>query len=221
MKIKKNDFIEIDYTGIIKDNNEIFDTTIEKTAIDNGIKSGDFKYAPVIIAIGQSNIFKGIDDSFESKTVGDSYRIELSAEEAFGKKDSNLIKFMPTKSFTEHKINPVPGLHIDVDGVMGIIRVVSGGRTLVDFNHQLAGRDVIYEIGIRRIVEDKLEKLRALFHNIIHYEPEIKVMDNEVVVSIPETLNINENEIHSKISELIPEITNLKFNHIKNHNQKN
>jgi len=215
MKIKKNDFIEVDYTSILKDGNDVFDTTIEKIAKDNGFQRDGIKYTPVILCVGQHNIFKAIDESFENRSVGESYRVELRAEDAFGRKDSNFIKFMPTKSFTEHKINPVPGLNIDVDGVRGILKVVSGGRTLVDFNHPLAGRDLIYEINIRRIVEDKTEKLKALFFNILSHEPELEIKENEVVVNLPEGININEGDIHSRVMELIPEITTLKFNHIK------
>ena len=46
--VKKHDFVEIEYTGRVKEGNAIFDTTEEKVAKENGIdKNAD--YSPVII----------------------------------------------------------------------------------------------------------------------------------------------------------------------------
>lgn len=205
--------MEIEYTGRLKEGNIVFDTTNEEVAKNTGLNAENTKYAPAIICIGQSQILPAIDKSLENHSVGESLKIELKPEEAFGNKDANLLQFMPTNSFIESNIQPVPGLHVNIDGVLGIIKVVSGGRAIIDFNHPLAGKEVIYEITIKRIITDTQEKLKSLLKNTIPYEPEIELKDNSAVISLPEDIKSQENKIQEQIKELIPEITTIKFKH--------
>ena len=104
---------------------------------------------------------------------------------------------------------------MNIDGIFGIVRTVSGGRTLVDFNHPLSGKDIKYEISIKRIVGDKQEKLKSLLSNVIGDEAEILMKDSEASVNVPKGIELddeNQKEIQEKVKELIPEITTLKFN---------
>ncbi|EFK97351.1 peptidylprolyl isomerase FKBP-type, partial [sediment metagenome] len=41
-------------------------------------------------------------------------------------------------------IRPMPGLPVNIDGMYGIIRTVAGGRVIVDFNHPLSGKEIVY-----------------------------------------------------------------------------
>ena len=61
-KMKKGDFIELDFIGRIKSSNEIFDLTSEEEAKKNNLYSENYKYGSVIICIGQGQILKYIDD---------------------------------------------------------------------------------------------------------------------------------------------------------------
>ena len=97
----------------------------------------------------------------------EKYTIELDAEHAFGKKNAQLIQMIPAKRFKEQKIQPVPGLRLNIDNRIGIIRSVNGGRIIVDFNHPLAGRDVTYDIEIKRIVTDKKECISSIFNALL------------------------------------------------------
>jgi len=215
MGIKKNDFVEIDYTGISKDENAVFDTTLKEVAVKNELYHEEHAYKPVILCVGQNQILKAVDESLIGKSVGESFTLDLKSEDAFGKKNSELIQFIPISNFRQSQINPVPGLHVNIDGIFGIVRTVSGGRTLVDFNHPLSGKDIKYEISIKRIVGDKQEKLKSLLSNVIGDEAEILMKDSEASVNVPKGIELddeNQKEIQEKVKELIPEITTLKFN---------
>lgn len=160
-KIKHHDFIEIEYTGRLKDENIIFDTTDKKTAEDNNVFNPDYIYGPVKVIVGNRQILSGLDLFIEGKEPG-SYTVEIKAEEGFGKKDSKLLKLMPKSLFIKEKINPVPGLPVNIDGLNGIIKTVSGGRCIIDFNHPLAGKDLVYEIKINKIVTDDKEQVESI-----------------------------------------------------------
>ena len=46
--------------------------------------------------------------------------------------------------------------------MFGVVRTASGGRCLVDFNHPLAGKDLVYKVRINKIIDDDKEKLKSL-----------------------------------------------------------
>ncbi len=163
VEIKEGDFIEIEYTGRIKSNDKVFDTTTEKVAKEAGINSPNVNYGPRIICIGNNQILKGLDEQLRGKEIGKDYTFEIGVEDAFGKKDGKLVKTVSMSLFKKQDMNPFPGLRINADGMMGVVRSVTGGRVVVDFNHPLAGRDLVYDIKALRKVDDKKEQIESIF----------------------------------------------------------
>ena len=165
MDINKNDFIEIEFTGRIKEG-EIFDSNIkedlEKTKINP--KAQEQQAKTFIFSIGQNMFLKGIDEFLIGKEFkpGIEYEIEIEPEKAFGIRNSNFIKIIPTKIFIEKQINPVPGAMFSFDGQIAKIISVSGGRVITDFNNPLAGKVVVYKIKILREVDNIDEKIKSL-----------------------------------------------------------
>ena len=149
----------------------------------------------------------------EGKEIGKSYTIELTAEEAFGKKDAKLIKMIPSSAFIKQKIMPEPGLQVNIDGMMGTIKTASGGRVLVDFNHPLSGKNVIYDVKINRLVADDAEKVKK-FLELQFQLKDLKVtIENgiakvNVFSDVPKEVQEAVNEM---IKEIIPSITKLEF----------
>lgn len=185
MPIKKNDFVEIDYTGRIKESNDVFDTTLEKTAKDAKIFTQGGRYKPVIICVGEGHILPGIDEFLIGKDVG-NHKIDLPAEKAFGKKRVDLVRIIPQKRFEEQNIQPMPGLRLNIDGAVGIIKSVSAGRIVLDFNHPLAGREVLYDIKVNRLVADKKEQVTSLVRVLLGMrEPKVELDGKKAKISLP------------------------------------
>src|SRR3989344_5225405 len=90
-KIKKGDFIELDYTARIKLNNQIFDLTSEDVAKKNNIFNPKSKYKPLIICVGDLDVIPGLDESLVGKETGKEYKIEVGFDKAFGKKDTKAL----------------------------------------------------------------------------------------------------------------------------------
>lgn len=212
--IKKGDFVRFDFTGYIKDSNEVFDTSIKKVAEDNGLDTTGIKFEPAIICVGEGFIFPKLEANFEGKTAG-KYTFELNAEDAFGKKLPNMMKIFNTNFFLKNQIQPMPGLQVNVDGALGVIRAVTGGRTIVDFNHPLAGKDLRYEVEIKEIVTDPKEKLNALLANLTKLDASIfktSINNGKAVIEIIEKMPDEiEKKITEKITKLIPEIKEVSF----------
>jgi len=160
--IQAKTFIEVEYTGRLKDEeNKVFDTTDENLAKKKEINNPNARYGPIIVCIGQGQLLKGIEDGLIGKKEG-KYSFDLEAENAFGKKSSQLIQLIPTNKLLKEKIQPTPGLQLNIDGNLATVRSVSGGRTIVDFNHPLAGKNVHYDIEVKRIVTNPQEQLNGL-----------------------------------------------------------
>ncbi len=202
MPIKEKDFVELEYTGRIKDGNVIFDTTDEAVAKANDLPRA--QYGAVVVCIGQGQLLKGLEEKLVGKEPG-SYTIELAAEHAFGKKNAKLIQMVPARKFAEQEIQPVPGLRLNIDGTICTILQVTGGRVMVDFNHPLASKDILYDVKISKIVTDKKEQLKALFVMFLDIKPKAIAVEGgkakvELEQQLPEPLIP---ELQKKIAELV------------------
>ncbi|MCK4553140.1 peptidylprolyl isomerase [Candidatus Pacearchaeota archaeon] len=179
MGLKKKDFIEIEFTGKIK-NGEIFDSNIkediEKVKLNTTPK-------PLVFCLGEGMFLKGVDDFLIGKEIG-KYTIELSPEKAFGNRESRLVQMIPMKVFQQHKINPVPGVMFNFDNRMAKILTVSGGRVMVDFNNPLAGKDIVYEIKVLRKVEDTNEKIKAFNEFLFRKDFKFKIENKKLILEV-------------------------------------
>ena len=161
MTIKHGDFVTIEYVG--KVNGKIFDLTDEALAKKENVYREHVKYGPVTIIVGRSQLIRGIDKALEGKKEGETFDIEIQPEDGFGKKSSKLIKIVPASSFKSQKINPMPGMQINVDGLIGNIISASSGRVIIDFNHPLAGKVLNYNVTVKKIIADKKHMIASVF----------------------------------------------------------
>ena len=157
--IKKNDFVEIEFIGRIKNTEEIFDTNIKKEAEKI---SENFQTKQLIVCVGHGMLVKGFDKELEGKEIKKKYTIELSPENAFGQRNKDLIKLIPSKLFKEKNINPISGMMLNLDGMLAKVITSSVGRVMMDFNNPLSGKDIEYEFTIKRKVTEEKEKVNSL-----------------------------------------------------------
>ncbi len=179
MTIKEKDFVEIEFTGKIKDSQEIFDSNIQEDIKKAKLDIKEIK--PFILSVGQKMLPNGFDQDLIEKEINKEYTLELKPEDAFGKRDKELIKMVPTRLFLEQRINPQRGMQLNLDGQIVKILSNSGGRTLIDFNHPLAGKEVVYNYKINRIVENENEKIDALFDFFFKQKLEYEVKDKKII----------------------------------------
>ena len=211
IKIKAGDFVKVEFTGRVKPEGYIFDTTSKQVAQENGLYNPGINYGPVVICVGKSMVLKGLDESLEGKELGFDGKIDISPEGAFGKKDPKLLKLIPTSKFKSHQIVPRPGLQVDIDGMIGFIKTVTGGRTIVDFNHPLSGKVLEYDIKILNKVDDKKEQVASMLTMKLNLKPDnfvIVVEDEKCTIELKGLPEIPE-EMVKPISDLIKESTGL------------
>jgi len=186
MAIKKNDFVEIEFTGNITNTDEIFDTNIKKDAEKAGLNIKDIK--PFILSVGHKMLPSGFDKDLEGKETGKSYTLELKPEDAFGKRNPQMVRMIPTKLFHEQKIEPQRGMQLNLDGQLVKVLSSDRGRTLVDFNNPLAGKNVTYKYKINKLIIDEKEKIDALQEFLFRKKFEFDKKDKTVTFKITKDL---------------------------------
>lgn len=186
MNLKKGDFVEIEYTGMLKEDKTIFDTTDEKKAKELKIHNAGALYGPVTICIGEHQVIKGIDDNLLGKETQKSYTFDIKPEDAFGRKNPKLLRIVSSSMFKKQQIEPMVGLQVTVDNILGTIRSVTGGRVVLDFNHPLSGRELVYDIKVHDVVHDRKKQLESYLRLGIGINNlEITLENDEAKVMLP------------------------------------
>ena len=185
--MEKGDIVKVSYSGYV--DGKLFDTTDEELAKREGIYNPGIRYGPVTVIVGRGMLIPGLDGALLEMKVGEERELELPPEKAFGKRDPSKIRLIPLREFKKHNINPIVGMPVTINNQVGRIVSVNGGRVLVDFNHELAGKTVKYTLKVEEVVEkpeDIVRELLKLFIPVLNIE-EIKVDigDKEVSITLP------------------------------------
>jgi FKBP-type peptidyl-prolyl cis-trans isomerase 2 len=202
MVLREGDFIQLEYTGMIKETGDVFDTTDMALAKKEGIYQEGASFGPVTVCLGQNFMLSGVEKALIGKELG-QHTIGLEPEQAFGKKSAKLVQLMPTAKLRKENIEPQPGLQLNVDGMMGVIKTVSGGRTIVDFNHPLAGKELTYKVKALKLVSDEKEKADACINFLFKMPAETELKEGTYTIKVKARLPKEaEDMVMGKLKEL-------------------
>lgn len=180
--MQKGDIISIEFTGKDASTGKVFDTTQKEVAEKEGLDTQGRAYGPVTIIAGNGEVLPGIDEMLLHMKVGESKHVELEPEKAFGQRNAQLIKVLPLQEFKNNNIPAVPGTIVNANDMVGRVQSVSGGRVRVDFNPDLAGKTVEYELKIIKHFTEEKEQIDALAEKMFRgkEKPQIK-RDGEIL----------------------------------------
>jgi FKBP-type peptidyl-prolyl cis-trans isomerase SlyD len=211
-KVSKKDFVEVEYTGTIKEDGFVFDTTDVDVAKANGLYNDKMEYGPVVVCLGQGQLLTGLEEELEGKEIGKDLTVELAPEKAFGKKDAKLIRMIPYAAFRKQGVEPQPGMQVNIDGAIGIIKTATGGRCMVDFNHPLSGKELIYKVKINKIVTDDAEKIKSFLRMNLNLKSDVSFKEGNAEIKVEKALPKEiMDTVGKKIKELIPSIKKINF----------
>jgi peptidylprolyl isomerase len=161
--VKEGDFVYADFTGFTQEDNQLFDTTKETIAKAQNVYDEKETYQPRLVIVGQGWMVPGVEEALIGMKVGETKKIDLEPEKAFGLRDASQVRIIPRARIkTDQKV--VRGMRVRIGNQSGTVRHVGGGRVTVDFNHILAGHNVTYEITVTKRLTRIQEKLEAFVH---------------------------------------------------------
>lgn len=198
MAISKNSFILIDYIIRIKDTNELVDTTVEEVAKKENRYDVEKTYEPLLVIVGENRVIKGLEEHIESfGEVDKELVVEIPPEKAYGPRDPSKVKIVNIRELVRNNIVPEIGKTIDLGGQTGIVKAITGGRVLIDFNHPLAGKTLVCSYKIVKVVEDDVEKVKLLLHRryrkipIERFSVSINPSEGGITIELPREIYLD------------------------------
>lgn len=142
--IKKGSKVRVHYTGKLA-NGKVFDTSVEKD--------------PLEVVVGQSGLIKGFEEGLMGMKEGEKKTIELIPEDAYGQLIEGRTQEVE-KSALPEEIQV--GMALQANGEVGTmvvtVKEIKEETVILDANHPLAGKDLIFELEILEVSNGKKNK---------------------------------------------------------------
>lgn len=124
--------------------------------LDNGdMVDSNFERDPAIFTVGDGNLLPGFEKALFGMMEGEHKTLVIKPEDGFGQRNPNNIQEIARSQFS-------PDLELS-EGLMlsfadaqktelpGVVQRYDDEVVVVDFNHPLAGRDILFEVAILKI----------------------------------------------------------------------
>jgi FKBP-type peptidyl-prolyl cis-trans isomerase 2 len=206
-----NPFLKVQFS-VTDEFGNLIETTDEAKAKKAGIFNENARYGYSLIMLTDSRLIKGFRQTLESAKIGEESTVTIRKADAFGERKEDLVVLIPQKKFEEAKINPQVGLTIDLDGQRGKIQSISAGRVRVDLNHELAGKDVIYNYKVLEKISSIQDKVDALLEERMGKKGLVAMDADSAIISVGQEIMKSDSYLQGKYSfiqdalQFIPEL---------------
>jgi FKBP-type peptidyl-prolyl cis-trans isomerase SlpA len=140
-KIQAGNTVKVNYTGKLEDGS-IFDSSLNEGR------------EPLEVTVGQGQLIKGFEDGLFDMSEGETKTVEIEPSEAYGEINIELINSVPRANVPE---GVQEGEMLQGEGPMGAVNVkvveVNEETVVLDANHPLAGKKLIFELEVVSISE--------------------------------------------------------------------
>ncbi|MFY8090369.1 MAG: FKBP-type peptidyl-prolyl cis-trans isomerase [Chitinophagaceae bacterium] len=135
MQAKKGDTVHIHYHGTLTDGS-IFDSSLQRE--------------PLTFEVGSGMVIPGFDNGVTGMQVGEKKTIHIPFMEAYGPVQEEMIMEFPKANFPPN-ITPEVGMQLAMNDGQGnqmpvTIVEVKEESVVLDANHALAGKDLIFDL---------------------------------------------------------------------------
>ncbi len=151
MTVQKGDVVKVDYVGTL-DDGTVFDTSLRDAAQKAGLPLRP-SYAPLEFTVGAGQMIAGFDSGVVGMKEGEEKTVILPPDQAYGEVRQDLIMVADLGMFTSQGQSPSVGGYVQGDnGAVGTITSIEGSNVTIDFNHNLAGKQLTFKITLKKII---------------------------------------------------------------------
>jgi FKBP-type peptidyl-prolyl cis-trans isomerase 2 len=129
-KVQAGDIISVHYAGKLEDGT-MFDSSIGKS--------------PLTFEVGADKVIQGFDKGVLGMMVGETKTITIPAAQAYGEYNPDYVQSLPISLF-EQLEELVVGMSVTWNGMPGKVLEFDDNSVKVDFNHELAGKTLIFNV---------------------------------------------------------------------------
>ena len=143
--------------------NQVVSIHYELKSVDNGeILDSNLQGAPLSFIVGKGQIIPGLEEKIKGLKAGESANIEVAAADAYGVYDENAVQTLPKEQFAGLELNV--GMTLYGQGEHGetvqvIVKSFNDENVEIDFNHPLAGQDLLFAITVAEVREATADEL--------------------------------------------------------------
>lgn len=139
---KKGDKVKVHYTGKLAEG-IVFDSSVGNE--------------PLEFELGAGMVIEGFDEGIIGMTIGEKKSVEIPVDKAYGPaEEENIIRIPRTEIPADMEIEIGMVLNMHQDGTGQVMQVAVADfddeAVVLDGNHPLAGKDLIFEIELVEIV---------------------------------------------------------------------
>ncbi|MDX1460169.1 MAG: peptidylprolyl isomerase [Xanthomonadales bacterium] len=132
---KQGDTVKIHYTGTLNDGTQ-FDSSEGRD--------------PLEFEVGSGKVIPGFEKAVEGMAVGDTKKINIPADEAYGPRLDQMVQEVPRSALPEG-LEPEEGMRLQAQNPQGqsiqlTVTAVGEDSITVDGNHPLAGQALNFDI---------------------------------------------------------------------------
>lgn len=141
-RISKGDKVELHFE-VSLENGMMIDSTFDRPT-------------PVSLVVGDGSLLEGFEKVLINLTAGDIRTAHLSPDEAFGQWNEHNVQHFNKTDFTLSG-EPEIGMMIEFEDkskttLVGVVRDITDTTVSVDFNHPLAGKNVLFKVQIFKVI---------------------------------------------------------------------
>ena len=125
---------------------------------DGDVIDSNFETAPATFTVGDGNLLPGFESTLIGLENGDEREFTISPEEAFGQHNPQNVQRVDRSNFDQQELEVGAMFSFqNGDGELpGVIIEFEDEEILVDFNHPLAGKNIIFQVKIMDIAPQSL-----------------------------------------------------------------
>ena len=141
MQVKKGDVVRVHYTGTLTDGSQ-FDSSVGRN--------------PLEFTVGAGQMIAGFDAGVLGMVVGDKKTLQIDPDNGYGQSNPEAIIEFPKTNVPEGMELEV-GMQLNLQNEYGqpvpvVIIELREDLIVMDANHSLAGKDLIFEVELVEIV---------------------------------------------------------------------
>ena len=106
---------------------------------------------------GYGEMLPALEQALEGKGAGESVRLQLEPEQAFGEYDPELLRVEPLGRYGE---GVTVGMQIEEDSRVYTVTEIAGGSVVLDANHPLAGMALRFSVVILTVRSATKEEMQ-------------------------------------------------------------
>jgi FKBP-type peptidyl-prolyl cis-trans isomerase SlyD len=107
---------------------------------------------------GYGELFEALERALEGKGPGESIRLQLEPDQAFGEYDAGLVRVEPAERYGE---GISVGMEVEEDERLYTVTDVAAGKVVLDGNHPLAGIALRFSCEILNVRAARAEEIRG------------------------------------------------------------